>query len=146
VLFEGIACWANLSYTFKTLKNLGINVTATVYGPAFSFLYDNLDELMAAYSYVPNCNVFERELELRVNDAIRHKVDGAIFHINRSCKHWSGTLYEMERQLREKAGIPTVVFDGDQADPRVFSEAQYLTRIVALVEIMEENKRKGARK
>ena len=146
VLFEGIACWANLSYTFKTLKNLGINVTATVYGPAFSFLYDNLDELMAAYSYVPNCNVFERELELRVNDAIRHKVDGAIFHINRSCKHWSGTLYEMERQLREKAGIPTVVFDGDQADPRVFSEAQYLTRIEALVEIMEENKRKEARK
>jgi benzoyl-CoA reductase/2-hydroxyglutaryl-CoA dehydratase subunit BcrC/BadD/HgdB len=141
VLFEGIACWANLSYTFKTLKNFGINVTATIYGPAFSFLYENVNELMAAYSYVPNCNVFERELELRVIDAVKNKVDGAIFHMNRSCKHWSATLYEMERQLREQAGIPTVVFDGDQSDPRVFSEAQYLTRIQALVEIMEENKR-----
>jgi benzoyl-CoA reductase/2-hydroxyglutaryl-CoA dehydratase subunit BcrC/BadD/HgdB len=142
VLFEGIACWANLSYTFKTLKNLGVNVTATVYGPAFSFLYDNANELMAAYSYVPNCNVFERELELRVVDAIKNKVDGAVFHMNRSCKHWSATLYEMERQLREQAQIPTVVFDGDQSDPRAFSEAQYLTRIEALVEIMAENKRK----
>jgi benzoyl-CoA reductase/2-hydroxyglutaryl-CoA dehydratase subunit BcrC/BadD/HgdB len=141
VLFEGIACWANLSYTFKTLKNFGINVTATVYGPAFSFLYDNVNELMAAYSYVPNCNVFERELELRMIDAVKNKVEGAVFHMNRSCKHWSATLYEMERQLREKAGIPTVVFDGDQSDPRVFSEAQYLTRIQALVEIMEDNKR-----
>ena len=142
VLFEGIACWANLSYTFKTLKNLGINVTATVYGPAFSFLYENVNELMAAYSYVPNSNVFERETELRVKEAIKNKVEGAIFHMNRSCKHWSGNLYEMERQLREQAGIPTVVFDGDQSDPRVFSEAQYLTRVQGLVEVMAKNKKR----
>jgi benzoyl-CoA reductase/2-hydroxyglutaryl-CoA dehydratase subunit BcrC/BadD/HgdB len=62
--------------------------------------------------------------------------------MNRSCKHWSATLYEMERQLREQVGIPTVVFDGDQSDPRAFSEAQYLTRIEALVDIMAENKSK----
>jgi benzoyl-CoA reductase/2-hydroxyglutaryl-CoA dehydratase subunit BcrC/BadD/HgdB len=142
VLFEGIACWANLSYTFKTLKNFGVNVTATVYGPAFSFLYDNLDELMAAYSLVPSCNYFEREVKLRVDEALKNSVEGAVFHMNRSCKHWSGNLYEMERQLREQAGIPIVVFDGDQSDPRVFSEAQYLTRIQGLVEIMAENKRK----
>ncbi len=141
VLFEGIACWAHLRYTFKTLKDLGVNVTASIYGPAFSFLYDNVDELMAAYSYVPNSNCFERELELRVKEAVKNKVDGAVFHMNRSCKHWSGALYEMERQLRETVGIPTVVFDGDQSDPRAFSEAQYLTRIQGLVEIMAENKR-----
>ena len=140
ILFEGIACWANLSYTFKTLKNLGVNVTATVYGPAFSFLYENVDALMAAYSYVPNNNVFERETELRVVDAVKNKVDGAIFHMNRSCKHWSGNLYEMERLLREQVGIPTVVFDGDQSDPRVFSEAQYMTRVQALVEVMAGRK------
>jgi benzoyl-CoA reductase/2-hydroxyglutaryl-CoA dehydratase subunit BcrC/BadD/HgdB len=142
VLFEGIACWANLSYTFKTLKNFGVNVTASVYGPAFSFLYDNVDELMAAYSYVPNCNIFEREVEMRVREAVKNGVDGAIFHMNRSCKRWSGNLYEMERVLREELGIPTVVFDGDQSDPRAFSEAQYLTRIQGLVEIMAENKRR----
>ena len=142
VLFEGIACWANLSTTFKTLKNFGVNVTATVYGPAFSFLYGNLGELMAAYAYVPNSNVFERELDLRLKEAVKNKVEGAVFHMNRSCKHWSGNLYEMERQLREKVGIPTVVFDGDQSDPRAFSEAQYVTRVQALVEIMAENKRK----
>ena len=95
---------------------------------------------MAAYSYVPNSNCFERELKLRVDDAINNKVDGAVFHMNRSCKHWSGTLYEMERQFREQTGVPTVCFDGDQSDPRVFSEAQYDTRVEALMEIMDENK------
>ena len=47
----------------------------------------------------------------------------------------------MERQFREKTGIPTICFDGDQSDPRAFSEAQYETRVEALGEIMEENKR-----
>ena len=141
ILFEGIACWANLKFTYKTLQSRGMNLTASVYGPAFSFLYSNLDELMAAYSYVPNSNCFERELKLRVDDAINNKVDGAVFHMNRSCKHWSGTLYEMERQFREQTGVPTVCFDGDQSDPRAFSEAQYETRVEALMEIMDENKR-----
>lgn len=142
ILFEGIACWANLKFTYKTLLNHGINLTATIYGPAFSFLYENLDELMAAYAKVPNCNSFERELDLRVNEAIKNKVDGAIIHINRSCKRWSGNMYELERQLKERVGIPVVTFDGDQSDPRAFSEAQFETRIQALVEIMEENKRR----
>ena len=144
VLFEGIACWANLKSTFKILKDKGLNVTASVYGPAFSFLYSNLDELMAAYSYVPNSNCLEREVELRVTEAIKNNVEGAVIHMNRSCKHWSGNLYELERRLSEQAGIPTVMFDGDQADPRVFSEAQYETRVDALVEIMAENRKKRA--
>ncbi|MDR3306051.1 MAG: 2-hydroxyacyl-CoA dehydratase family protein [Clostridiales Family XIII bacterium] len=142
ILFEGIACWANLSYTFKTLKNLGINVTSTIYGPAFSFLYSNVDELMAAYSYVPNSYCFEKEVQLRVESAIENKVDGAIIHINRSCKNWSGKMYELERRLREEAGIPTVTFDGDQSDPRVFSEAQYETRVMALKEVIDENRKR----
>ena len=143
ILFEGIACWANLRTTYKALQSRGINLTATVYGPAFSFLYQNLDELMAAYALVPNCNCFERELELRVRDGLKNKVDGAVFHMNRSCKKWSGNLYEMERQFREKTGVPTVIFDGDQSDPRCFSEAQYETRIEALTEIMEAGKGAG---
>ena len=140
ILFEGIACWANLKFTYKALQSRGINLTSTIYGPAFSFLYQNMDELMAAYAYVPNSYCFEKEVQLRVDSAIRNKVDGAVMHINRSCKRWSGNTYEMERQLREKAGIPTMTFDGDQSDPRVFSEAQYDTRVEALMEIMEENR------
>jgi benzoyl-CoA reductase/2-hydroxyglutaryl-CoA dehydratase subunit BcrC/BadD/HgdB len=54
--------------------------------------------------------------------------------------------YEIQRRVEAATGIPSVVFDGDQTDPRAFSEAQYETRIQALVEMMEENKearRKG---
>ena len=47
---------------------------------------------------------------------------------------------EMSRQIGEICHIPVVAFDGDQADPRNFSEAQYETRVQGLMEIMQENK------
>ena len=43
---------------------------------------------------------------------------------------------EMVKANTEK---PYVSFDGDQTDPRNFSQAQYDTRAEALVEIMSEN-------
>jgi benzoyl-CoA reductase/2-hydroxyglutaryl-CoA dehydratase subunit BcrC/BadD/HgdB len=47
---------------------------------------------------------------------------------------------EMERRFRKDLGVPVVGFDGDQADPRNFSEAQYATRVEGLFELMEANK------
>ena len=38
----------------------------------------------------------------------------------------------------QKLGVPYVSFDGDQTDPRVFTPAQYETRVQALTEMMDE--------
>lgn len=43
----------------------------------------------------------------------------------------------MERQLAARHDIPYTMFDADQADPRVFSEAQFETRLQGLSEAME---------
>ena len=47
-----------------------------------------------------------------------------------------------------RAVKPCAGFDGDQADPRNFNEAQYETRVQGLVEAMEANKaeKEGAEK
>lgn len=143
VLFEGIACWPYLRATSAPLKAAGVNVTATVYAAAFGVLYNNTTELMQAYNLVPNSISLERAVALREDACRDGKVDGAIVHINRSCKLWSGIAPEMGRRIERDLGIPVVLFDGDQADPRNFSEAQYDTRIQGLVEIMANNKKKG---
>lgn len=140
VLFEGIACWPYLRATSTPLKENGINVTATVYATAFGVLYQNSAEMMRAYSYVPNCVSVERAANMRIEVGRQNKIDGAIVHTNRSCKMWSGIMPEIERRIRDELKIPTVTFDGDQADPRVFSEAQYQTRVQALQEVMAANK------
>ena len=49
-------------------------------------------------------------------------------------------MMEIQRQLSELAGVPFTSFDGDQADYRNYSEAQFETRIQGLVEVMRHNK------
>lgn len=50
---------------------------------------------------------------------------------------------EMERRFRRDLQIPVVSFDGDQADPRNYSDEQYQTRVEGLFEEMEMAKGRG---
>lgn len=140
IMFEGIACWPYLRATSSPLKETGTNVTACVYGPSFAFTYDNLDELAEAYAAVPNAINLERATELRKQLCTDGKVDGGLVHINRSCKMWSGIAPEMGRRISRDLNIPVVTFDGDQSDPRNFSEEQYKTRVEGLIEIIDSRK------
>lgn len=140
IMFEGIACWPHLRTTFTGLKSRGINMVATIYADAFGVIYDDFDGLVKAYCKVPNCMNLERARDVRVDIVNRTKAEGLLVHTNRSCKLWSGFMYEISRQIGEECEIPVTSFDGDQADPRNFSESQYDTRVQGLTEIMEANK------
>lgn len=140
IMFEGIPCWPVLKTLFTPLKEHGMNTTAVVYAPAFGFVYDTLDEMIRAYCKAPNSVCMETGVEWREGICRENQVDGILVHYNRSCKPWSGYMPEMERRFRKDLEVPVVGFDGDQADPRNFSEAQYRTRVEGLFEIMEEQK------
>ena len=140
IMFEGIPCWPKLPNLFKPLKEHGVNVTAVVYAPAFGFVYNNMDEMVRAYYKAPNSVCIEQGVAWREGICRDNKVDGVLVHYNRSCKPWSGYMAEMQRRFTEDLGVPCAGFDGDQADPRNFNEAQYETRVQGLVEAMEANK------
>lgn len=141
VMFEGIPCWPKLPNLFKPLKANGVNVTAVVYAPAFGFVYNNYDEMVKAYCKAPNSVCIEQGVDWREGICRDNKVDGVLVHYNRSCKPWSGYMAEMQRRFTRDLGIPCAGFDGDQADPRNFNEAQYETRVQGLVEAMQANKK-----
>lgn len=140
IMFEGIACWPHLRTTATGLKSRGINMVATIYADAFGFIYDDFDGLIRAYCNVPNAMNLEHARDKREAIVNKTHAEGLLVHTNRSCKLWSGFMYEMSRQIGEDCQIPVTSFDGDQADPRNFSEAQYETRVQGLTEIMESNK------
>ena len=117
-------------------------MVATIYADAFGFIYDDLDGLIEEYCKLPNAMNLERARDVRKDIVKNTNAEGILVHTNRSCKLWSGFMYEMSRQIGEDCDVPVVSFDGDQADPRNFSEAQYETRVEGLTEIMES--RKGA--
>lgn len=140
VMFEGIACWPYLRATSHGLRDRGINMVTTIYADAFGFDYHSFDEMIAAYCSVPNAINLEKSRDKRIKLCKDNNVEGLLVHTNRSCKLWSGFMSEMSRQIGEACGIPVTSFDGDQADPRNFSEAQYDTRVQGLMEVMEANK------
>ena len=140
IMFEGIACWPWLRVTSTGLKGRGINMVTTIYADAFGFDYDSFDNMIRAYCKVPNAINLETARDKRVKLCKDNSVEGLLVHTNRSCKLWSGFMPEMSRQIGAECGIPVVSFDGDQADPRNFSEAQYDTRVQGLAEIMDSRK------
>ena len=137
IMFEGIACWPWLRVTSTALKSRGINMVTTIYADAFGFIYDDFDGMCRAYAGVPNCMNIEKARDKRIKLCKDNSVEGLLVHTNRSCKLWSGFMPEMSRQVADACSIPLTSFDGDQADPRNFSEAQYETRVQGLMEIME---------
>ena len=144
VMWDGIASWPHLADTYKVLKKNGINMVTSTYPDSWYLVYEkgDLDGMARAYS----SNYVNRNLEFGVDNITQivmdYNLDGIIYHSNRSCKLMDFRQFEVQRRVEERTGIPSVIFDGDQTDPRAFSLAQYETRIQALLEMMQQNKGK----
>ena len=72
--------------------------------------------------------------------AEKYGVDGIVMHSNRSCKPYSFGQYDIQRIVREKLGIPTLMIEADMVDERSFSESQIETRIDAFIEVLKGRK------
>lgn len=141
VSWDGIACWPYLSHNLRTLKQYGINMVASSYGKAWAIQYDDLDGMARAYCFAStNGDNASTMLSRRYEALTRMGCEGTIYHVNRSCKVMDCQMMEVQRQLSKMAGVPSTSFDGDQADYRNYSEAQFETRIQGLVEVMKQNK------
>ncbi|WP_352419354.1 2-hydroxyacyl-CoA dehydratase family protein [Proteiniborus sp.] len=140
IMWDGIACWPYLSHTYKVLKNHGINMTGSTYPSAWALEYTpgNLFEMAKAYTGMGNNLSLDGQINLRKSIIEETKCDGVIMHMNRSCKMCDFLQYEVGKELKDSLSIPITTFDGDQADPRNYSKAQYETRIEALVEMMSQ--------
>jgi benzoyl-CoA reductase/2-hydroxyglutaryl-CoA dehydratase subunit BcrC/BadD/HgdB len=145
VMWDGIACWPYLSDTYKILKKNGVNMVTSTYPDSWYIVYeeDDLDGMARAYSSI----YVNRNMDFGVDNIVQivrdFQLDGIVFHSNRSCKFMDFRQFAVQRRVEAATGVASVIFDGDQTDPRAFSPAQYETRIQALVEMMEN--RKGER-
>lgn len=142
IIWDGIACWPHLSTTFRILKKYGINMVTSTYPESWNVRYEtnDMDGMARAYSSNYANRNLDYDTEYMRKLVTDFNVEGIVYHSNRSCKLMDFRQYEVQRRVAEMTQVPSVVFDGDQTDPRSFSEAQYETRIQALVEMMEKNK------
>lgn len=137
ILYEGICCWPAMTKLALSFSMQKMNMVGAIYTNAYGIEYSTFDDMLRAYTYVPNAVSIERATDMRRNELDKKNCDGMLIHMSRTCKIWSGIMYEMKHQLETTANIPIVTFDGDQADGQCFSEAQYDTRLQGFRELMD---------
>ena len=145
IMWDGIACWPYLSHNFKTLKKYGMNIVGSFYPYLWARIYEpgNLDSMAESYASIAMNRNLAFQVETRKNILNEFRCDGAIYHMNRSCKIMDFMQLEIQRQVHVSTGIPYITFAGDQTDPRAFSEAQFELRVQALAETMDDLKQKA---
>ncbi|SMC69997.1 2-hydroxyacyl-CoA dehydratase subunit D [Papillibacter cinnamivorans] len=143
ILWDGIAVWPHLAHTVSTLHGMNVNMTGSTYPDAWTILYDvgDLDGMAKAYASIMNNICVQRQVDLRTQILTASQCDGAVYHLNRSCKVMDFMQFDVRKRVHDATGKPYAVFDGDQSDPRNYAEAQYETRMQALVESMDEQKK-----
>jgi len=140
VHWEGIACWPNLGFNLKTMKRYGVNAVMNGYVTAWDVAYEpgDLDGMAKAYQISSTNSLSTPSIMGKRAESIKKfGCEGMFCHVNRSCKLMTFHIFVGREIIEKDTGVPCVNFDGDQSDTRVFSEAQFETRLQGLVEIME---------
>jgi len=143
VQWEGIACWANLSASLKTLKKYGVNAVMNGYVTAWNVKYEpgDLDSFARAYMFSSSGSFNTSAImKKRMDNINQFSCEGMLCHLNKSCKVACFNILIGREIVERELGVPCVSFDGDQTDSTIFNEAQYETRIQGMVEIMKERK------
>lgn len=154
--FYGLPPWHNLGF-FNYLERQGAVVVlegAYYIGPAVEVdLHDPLEGLArriwrntcwhhrASAEAMPEiCNPGLQQgigSRLLLNLVKEYGVDGVIFHRTRSCRPWSwGQIHY--RNLLEKAGIPTMIFESDMADARAWSDSKVTAQVEPFIETLDQ--------
>ncbi|MCP4138425.1 MAG: 2-hydroxyacyl-CoA dehydratase [bacterium] len=142
--------WDNLPVWFKTkwlsdkFASHNAALVADTYTSAWSGVMhlmdeDNfLDTMALGYSSV-YINISIDKMYDKLEDMIlKYDVDGLVMHSNRSCKPYSLGQYDLQKMVRERLNVPTLIIEADMVDERSFGESQIETRIDAFMEMIKQ--------
>ena len=98
---------------------------------------DFIDSMAAGYSRIYLNIGVDAMADSVLGMIAKYDVDGLVMHSNRSCKPYSLGQYDIQRIVREKTGLPTLMIEADMVDERLFAEGPTATRIDAFMEMLK---------
>ncbi len=143
LLWDNLPVWYRMKWLSEKFAAGGACLVADTYTTAWcgSMQYiredDFLETMAEGYSRIYlNIGVDQMARQV-IAMAEKYDVDGVVMHSNRSCKPYSFGQYDIQRIVRQKTGIPTLMLEADMVDERSFSEGQIETRIEAFLEVLK---------
>ena len=102
---------------------------------------DPFHTLAVKYTNVFTNRPIEKRYEYFDRALKDYNVDGMVMFSNRSCRPQSIGQDEVVEIIREKHGIPILIFEGDQADAEGFSWQDAKNKIDGFMEVLEARER-----
>lgn len=89
---------------------------------------------------------FRRQADIQVRDAISHRIDGALLGLNKSCKISSLQNRYISERLEKDVGIPSLLFEYDHSDPRIYSDDEVKRKVDDFIEVVAASKEEREQK
>lgn len=146
LLWDNIPVWYKTKWLSDKFAAAGACLVADTYTSAWcgslKYIDENnfLESMAEGYTRIYlNIGVDQMANEV-VKMIDKYSADGFVLHSNRSCKPYSFGQLDIQRIVREKRGVPSLMIDADMVDERFFSDSQIATRIDAFMEMVKEKK------
>ncbi len=143
LFWDNLPIWSELGKLSGFLADRGAAVVTSIYTWAWSQLavneQDPLSDWTRQYLYTFNLNLDYR-IEKYIELAKLYSLDGFLFHSNRSCKWISQDVMALRDAITERTGIPGVIFEADQNDPRLYSFENLERHIDSFLELLASRK------
>ncbi|UCE08907.1 MAG: 2-hydroxyacyl-CoA dehydratase [bacterium] len=143
LLWDNIPIWYRVRWLSNKFSEHNASLVTDTYTSAWSGVVHLLDEdnlldsMALAYSSV-TLNISIDQMFKKMKCLIKkYEVDGVVMHSNRSCKPYSLGQYDLQKMIRDRLNIPTIILEADMVDERNFSESQVESRIDAFMEIFK---------
>ncbi len=154
LFWDNIAPWHQLRSMSKRLGQLNANIVGASYTSCMGTVegsfglyewdekdpFDYVARTMNAYMCPHGMELRHAAMKQVIEDLT---IDGVIFASNRSCKPYSITQMDQQKQISEQLGVPAILIEVDHADVRKYNEENAFVRIEALLETIESRRNKG---
>jgi benzoyl-CoA reductase/2-hydroxyglutaryl-CoA dehydratase subunit BcrC/BadD/HgdB len=140
LLWDNIAIWFRLFRLFSLFTNAGACFVVDTYTNAWSASVEPDEPILGlarTYSTVYINQSLQARMDLVTDLVRRFKVDGMVFHSNRSCKPYSLGQYDLMEQVGQRAGVPGLVLEADMCDSRLYADEPVKNRIQAFLDMLE---------
>jgi benzoyl-CoA reductase/2-hydroxyglutaryl-CoA dehydratase subunit BcrC/BadD/HgdB len=144
LLWDNIPIWYKMREHSDLFASYGACLVADTYTNAWVFEGLETEDPLVGLAHAYTTAYLNISIDLMVERVVellsRFAVDGLVIHSNRSCKPYSLGQYDIQRIIRERTGIPSVVIEADMTDARAYSDAQVRTRVEAFMETLQNRK------
>ncbi len=141
IYWDHIPVWPKLRWFSEYFSGRGALVAASQYTHSWTYSFDTsrpLESLAENYTGAYINRSFEQRVQMKINFINRYGLDGFVLFSNRSCKPNSFGLYDKQKVISRRTGLPGVVIEGDMSDLRFFSEEQVKQRLDVFIEQLEK--------